>query len=198
MSAAMNYLAHLYLADYTQTSLAGSVLGDAVKGRLNGEYPPTVEQGIRLHRRIDTFTDTHPGVQAACAHFEPPYRRYAGILLDIYFDYLLVQRWPRLPAPPLQQFAHEISAKLWAEWPYVPLTRERMANFPDVLLSYGTPDGIKTALQRVANRAKRNNPMAGALPVLQANHSALASAFDAFFPELEFFAAREAKLPTVR
>lgn len=190
----MNYLAHLYLADYTQTSLAGSVLGDAVKGRLHGEYPPAIEQGIRLHRRIDTFTDCHPRVLAACAGFEPPYRRYAGILLDIYFDYLLVQQWSHWNALPLPQFARDVSTTIGDEWAHPPLTQERMQGFPAVLLSYGSTQGIETALQRVAKRAKRANPIASALPALQANHSTLASAFDAFFPQLRNFVASEANL----
>lgn len=188
---AMNYLAHLYLADTSCTSLAGSVLGDSVKGRLSGEYPPAIEQGIRLHRRIDTFTDSHPRVLAACAGFAPPYRRYAGILLDIYFDYLLAHEWNQHHNLPLHEFARYASKNIWLEWPRSPMTKQRMAGFADVLLSYGAPHGVETALQRVAGRAKRTNPMAQALPLLQTKHDELATEFRAFFPDLKAFVRRE-------
>jgi len=187
----MNYLAHLYLADHTGTSLAGSVLGDSVKGRLCGAYPPSIELGIRLHRHIDSFTDTHPVVLNACARFEGPLRRYAGILLDIYFDHLLAKQWIRLHAEPLQQFAKRVSTVIWQQWPHPPLMQQRLASFPEVLLSYGQSHGIATALQRVSQRAKRANPMVSALPLLESKHELLAQDFDAFFPELIEFAEAE-------
>ena len=188
----MNYLAHLYLADHTHTSVAGSVLGDAVKGRLRGEYPAAIELGIHLHRRIDSFTDSHSLVLAACAQFEPPYRRYAGILLDIYFDFLLTQQWASFHHEPLSVFATRISAKIWKQWPHPPLTHSRLSGFPDVLLSYGREDGVRTALRRVSERASRANPMVDALPLLQSKHDVLEQTFNEFFPDLIEFVEREA------
>lgn len=187
----MNYLAHLYLADYTGTSPAGSVLGDAVKGRLRGDYPPAIEQGIRLHRRVDQFTDSHPVVLTACARFQPPYRRYAGILLDIYFDHILANHWRDYHSQTLARFARNISEQVWHEWPHPPFTARRMSGFSDVLSSYAHPDGIKLALTRVSARAKRANPIANALPLLQEQHDEIASDFAALFPALIKFSSSE-------
>lgn len=191
MTSTMNYLAHLYLADYTGTSLAGSVLGDAVKGRLCGEYPPKIESGVWLHRRIDSYTDHHPVVLAACASFRPPYRRYAGILLDIYFDHILARQWPTRSREPLAVFAQRAAGQIWQEWPRSPLAQARMAGFADVLQSYGREDGVVRALQRVSGRARRVNPMAGALPELQARHDQIERAFAQFFPDVVAFASRQ-------
>ncbi len=188
----MNYLAHLYLADDTGTSPAGSVLGDAVKGRLRGDYPPALELGIRLHRRIDSFTDAHPVVRDACARFEAPYRRYAGILLDIYFDHLLARQWEDFHPQPLAIFSQHISATIWQEWPNPPLTRERIAGFPAVLESYAREDGVTLALQRVSRRAARANPMAQALPLVQSQHALLVQDFAKFFPDLIAFVRAQA------
>ena len=188
----MNYLAHLYLADATQTSLAGSVLGDSVKGRLQGNYPAAIEVGISLHRRVDSYTDHHSSVRAACAEFDPPYRRYAGILVDIYCDYLLTQQWQYFHSEPLPNFAQQVAGKLWEQWPHPPFTAQSLAGFPQVLLSYGSEGGIQTALERVSRRAVRSNPIAQALPVLQAKHAALEQAFARLFPDLIKFALDEA------
>ena len=56
----MNHLAHLLLAERSDGLLVGGFLGDFVKGRLKGDRPPAIEQGIKLHRYIDHFTDHHP------------------------------------------------------------------------------------------------------------------------------------------
>ncbi|MDN5863131.1 MAG: ACP phosphodiesterase, partial [Salinisphaera sp.] len=113
----MNYLAHLYLAQRTGTSAAGALLGDFVRGRLAGGLPADVETGIRLHRRVDTYTDSHPEVVAARRSFDPPLRRYAGILIDLYFDHILACRWPQWHPDPLPEFAADCAAKLRAAWP---------------------------------------------------------------------------------
>ena len=56
----MNYLAHLHLGGSQPAQLLGSLYGDFVKGPLNGRWPAQIEAAIRLHRRIDAFTDSHP------------------------------------------------------------------------------------------------------------------------------------------
>lgn len=188
----MNYLAHLYLADHTDTSAAGNVLGDSVKGRLCGEYPPDIELGIHLHRRIDTYTDSHPVVLAACARFEPPYRRYAGILLDIYFDHLLARHWSAYSDEPLSAFTRRMSQTIWQEWPHPPLQQARVSRFHEILEAYASEDGVTWALARVGERAKRDNCMADALPILQAHHTMLTRDFVSFFSDLIAFVTSEA------
>ena len=54
----MNYLAHFHLAGDDPAMIGGALLGDFVKGSLGGEYHRDLERGIRLHRRIDAFSDT--------------------------------------------------------------------------------------------------------------------------------------------
>jgi len=40
--------------------------------------------------RIDAFTDMHPVLSEARGALPAPLRRYAGILMDVYFDHLLI------------------------------------------------------------------------------------------------------------
>ncbi len=56
----MNFLAHLYLSGNSEELLIGSFIADAVKGSNFEGYHPQVVKGIKLHRCIDTFTDSHP------------------------------------------------------------------------------------------------------------------------------------------
>jgi acyl carrier protein phosphodiesterase len=91
----MNYLAHIHLAHVTKTSMLGNFFGDFVKGsdlsHLNEEH----QLGVKLHRKIDSFTDTHSEVIALRELFPKSIRRMSGIVIDVYFDHLLCVYWSR-------------------------------------------------------------------------------------------------------
>lgn len=154
----MNFLAHLLLADRTGTSLAGSVLGDVVRGADLVEYPADIALGIRLHRRVDATTDRHPAIVAQRAQFAEGTRRYAGILLDLACDYVLLQHWPAHSDEPVGHFtaraARDVAAAgIWferngARAPTAP-------GFAQLLLSYGEEAGIERAIARTAQRLKQ-------------------------------------------
>lgn len=181
----MNYLAHLYFADRTGTSPAGAILGDHVRGRLAPDTRESVQSGIVLHRRIDSFTDRHPTVLALLAAFPPHFRRYGGILVDVHFDHLLANRWADWHDEPLPRFADRVIAATRAEWPaWAPFPADRLAHLPDVLTGYGERAGVARALERVDARLRRPSPLPQAMPVLDRHQALLAQQFDAFFPAL--------------
>lgn len=89
----MNYIAHIHIGSHTQTNLLGNFLGDFVKGSQLQHLPFEIEQGIRLHRNIDIYTDSHPLIIELRQNFPKDIRRMAGVIIDIYFDYLLMKTW---------------------------------------------------------------------------------------------------------
>lgn len=181
----MNLLAHLYLAEHTRTSAAGQLLGDLVKGRLDGRYGHYTEAGIRLHRRIDGFTDHHPITIHLRKRFDASLRRYAGILVDIGFDYCLARQWPQYSNVPLTVASHRMLQRAHAEWPrHAPVPARRFDGLEHVLVSYQRPDGLQRALDSVATRLHHANPVASALPALLAEQTALETGFETFFPAL--------------
>jgi acyl carrier protein phosphodiesterase len=99
----MNYLAHIHLAHVTNTSMLGNFFGDFVKGsdlsHLNEEH----QLGVRLHRKIDTYTDSHDDVKALREMFPKSVRRMSGIVIDIYFDHLLCAHWSQFTDPNLDK-----------------------------------------------------------------------------------------------
>lgn len=190
----MNYLAHLYLAERTGTSFAGNFLGDFVHGRLGGRFAPEIETGIQLHRRIDSYSDSHPLLAETRAWFDPPYRRYAGILLDIYFDHLLARHWQEFHDEPVPRFANRAARLMHQDWPTTaPFPRERLTGLPRVLGSYTRLDGVATALERVDARLSRPSPLPHSLPLLTAHDDALDRVFQAFFPQLVHFSLTESR-----
>ncbi len=190
----MNILAHLYLADRTRTSAAGQILGDMVKGPLDGRYPAEVEHGIALHRRIDSFTDWHPITTDLRRRFEPPLRRYAGILVDIGFDYCLASNWRGHSTITLEHFAPAAVARVQRQWPaQAPIPASRLNGLGAVLVAYRRPAGIQRALDSVGRRLKRDDPLGGALPRLLDEQAYLAAGFEQFFPELCHYVEEQAK-----
>jgi acyl carrier protein phosphodiesterase len=89
----LNYIAHIHIGAFSQTSLLGNFLGDFIKGSQLDYLPPHIQQGVRLHRSVDTFTDTHPIVVGLKQQFPRNLRRMAGVVIDISFDHLLMRDW---------------------------------------------------------------------------------------------------------
>ena len=58
----MNFLAHLFLSGENEKVKIGNFIGDFVKGNKLEEYDQEIQFGIRLHREIDSYTDSHPVV----------------------------------------------------------------------------------------------------------------------------------------
>ena len=80
----MNFLAHAFLARDDDDLLLGSMMGDFVKGTLDGRYAPAITRGLSLHRAVDTYTDAHALVVRSRARVSAQRRRYAGILIDLW------------------------------------------------------------------------------------------------------------------
>jgi len=189
----MNYLAHLYLAGPDPDALLGALMGDFVKGPVRG-YPPTIERALILHRRIDTFTDAHPRVEASRARISPLRRRFAGIMLDLFYDHYLARYWDEYSADPLRVFTRRIYTLLHTNHALLPPRLQaiapRMAE-TDWLASYRQVDSVHVALDRISRRLKRENRLAGAGHELEANYEALEEDFRAFFPDVVRFALEQ-------
>lgn len=179
----MNFLAHLWLADRSATSMAGAVLGDVVRGADLSMYPPDIAAGIRLHRRIDAATDRHPQVVAARAGFASGQRRYAGIVLDLVCDHLLARDWPAHAGEPLSAFCQRAAGEVAAAGVWFTQAGARApeaAGFARLLQSYAAPAGIDHAVRRVASRLRQPQGLVDAA----ADWPSVASSFRAALPAL--------------
>lgn len=153
----MNFLAHLWLADRTGTSLSGSVLGDVVRGADLSAYPDDIALGIRLHRRVDAATDRHPIMQAARSAFAQGERRYAGIVLDLAADHALANAWDDFHDRPLADFATRCGVSLADDGAWFERgggRRPSAMGFAELLQSYGTDYGIERAIRRTSTRLR--------------------------------------------
>src|SRR5713101_1076663 len=67
---------HLYLSEPHDEAWLGSLMGDFVKGPLDGRYGREITRAIAMHRKIDVFTDAHPVVLQSKSRMSAERRRY--------------------------------------------------------------------------------------------------------------------------
>ncbi|MFC5436669.1 ACP phosphodiesterase [Rhodanobacter umsongensis] len=188
----MNHLAHALLAGDDEQLQLGGMLGDFLHGRAETILlPRPVIDGIRLHRAIDVYTDGHPEVLAAKALLPPPYRRYAGILLDMWFDHCLAREFSRWAAGPLDDYSAALRALLHRQDALLPPALRRFRGYMDahdLPAGYADRTTLGKALTGIGQRLSRANPLDVALPVLAQRDALLQPHFEAFFPRLKEFA----------
>ena len=187
----MNYLAHLHLGGQRPEEMLGSLYGDFVKGRLHGQYSPDIEHGIALHRSIDVFTDSHPLVDQALSRFAHTRRRYAGIVLDVFFDHCLARDWGQYGEGPLERFTSDFYRVLVAE-PQLP---RRLASIAPPTAAHEWLGSnrhlavLEQVFNGIARRLSRPEELAGAMQGLQALYEPLSEDFRLFYPQLQVYAA---------
>lgn len=187
----MNYLAHLLLSGPDMDVQVGGLLGDFVKGPLRQELPAPVELGIRLHRKIDVITDRQPQFIAATEVLPPHWRRYRGILLDIYFDHLLATRWDDFHPQSLADFCQDFYRQLARHQISLPPRARRFCEVaPKVrwLESYAVHDLMPAIYDNVGKRLRRPIPLGDVWPLLEQERDFLNHAFDGLMAELLDFA----------
>lgn len=188
----MNYLAHLHLGGQQPEQLLGSLYGDFVKGPLQGRFSLPLEAAIRLHRQIDVYTDSHPLVLAALARFPRERRRYAGIILDVFFDHCLALHWRDYAEQPLHQFTGRVYQVLAAQ-PDLPGRLAQIAPSMaahDWLGSYRDFEVLAQVFNGIARRLSRPEGMAGAMQEVETLYAPLMEDFRNFYPELQAFAVQ--------
>lgn len=155
----MNYLAHAYLSFEHPGLLTGNMIADHVKGNIDATaLPEAIRRGVRLHRRIDEFTDRHPATQRAKIWFREDYHLYAGPILDCLYDHFLAND-PRhfTSEAALRQFTLDTYRQLEAysdHFPdgfaaYFPYMREH-----NWLFNYRNLGGMQKSLNGLCRRAR--------------------------------------------
>jgi acyl carrier protein phosphodiesterase len=191
----VNYLAHFQLANQIAEQcgldrsglMIGGLLGDFVKGPLRGDYPSAWETGIRLHRRIDALTDSHPLVVSCLEQLPADYRRYGGIMLDVCFDHCLSLHWDEFHQGELGDFCQQSYAAVLQEKDSYPTPAKRQIGFLaeyDVLSQMHHWATIETMLGGIGHRVKRSNPLAGCGPELARLLPFIDQQFCALYPAL--------------
>jgi acyl carrier protein phosphodiesterase len=147
----LNFLAHIYLSGDSDEIKVGNFIGDYVKGRNYENYPELVRKGILLHRKIDSYTDSHPIVIQSQRHLKKRFRRYSGVIVDIFYDHFLASEWNTFSKHPLRQYVINMYEALVGHYFLLPDEIKTFLPFFIInnwLESYTSIEGIEGVLRR--------------------------------------------------
>ncbi|MGE8554805.1 MAG: ACP phosphodiesterase [Chryseobacterium jejuense] len=182
----MNYLAHSFLT-FTDGQIVGQFLEDFIKNRDRFSFPKDIQDGITLHRAIDTFTDSHPAIHEAKKVFAPLVRLYAGAFVDVSMDYFVANDLSLNSLKEWKSHSLRVYKVLNTNEEWLPENFKKMLvkmEQDDWLYNYREDWGIKYSIQNVLNKAKYLDKD---IPVFEAflnNKDFLQKCYNDFFPDL--------------
>lgn len=190
----MNFLAHLYLSGDNDEIIIGNFIADHVKGNKIDAFGKGIQDGIRLHRKIDQYTDAHPVFLKSKSRLAGNYRKYAGVIVDMYYDHFLSAYWPQYSDEPIQKFTMRMYKILMRRYFILPPKTKRILPFmakDNWLVGYGKLDGLKMALTGMSRRTPFDSRMENAVMDLKADYNLYKNEFEEFFPEIVLFSETE-------
>ena len=171
----------------------GGILPDLAPASQLTDLRSEFQRGIRCHRLVDAYTDSHPIFRRSVQRCEPPFRRFGGILVDVFYDHFLTCNWQAYSTTPRPEFVSEFYATFARHRADLPPEAfgvlERM-QAGDWLNSYGDIEGVTVTLRRISARLKRPVDLASSVSILERHYDSLHGDFADFFPELVAYVAR--------
>lgn len=190
----MNYLAHIYLSDNSEENMLGNFLGDFVNKALENEFEYSIKQGIFMHKKLDTFTDSHPDFLRSRKRISSTNRRLAGVLIDIFYDHFLAKNWHDYSSIALEEYAdnfYNILKNFSYCLPNKLITRMPFIIEENWLLSYRDIIGIERTVERIAKRfSDTKHPLVNPINELINNYESLENDFKYFYPDAIEYAGK--------
>jgi len=188
----MNFLAHCLIPELALDGcppalVAGGFLGDFVKGGIDVTLPDDLADGIRLHRRLDAFSNRLPSIRASCDRFPTELRRFAPVFVDVVADHLLARSWAQHHPEPLPCFSARAYAVIGAHAHRLPEAGRLFldhARRHDLFAAYADTSTLHGALGSVARRLNRPWLAQPTIAAVTAALPRLAEDFEHYFPEL--------------
>ena len=196
----MNFLAHLYLSKNDTSIMIGNFIADHIQGNRYEGFSKEIQQGIFLHRAIDTFTDAHKIVRKSKRRLHARYRHYDGVIIDIFYDYFLAKNWSDYSEIPLDVYTNSIYSLFDEIKLNLPAKSQQFIKYMieyDILFNYKYKDGIEKVLNGMNRRTKGKSQMNLAIEDLRNLEAELEEDFTLFFKDLIAHANQKTKELTV-
>ena len=183
----MNYLAHAFLSRSHEELQVGNFIADHMHGMKIETFSGKVKEGILLHRRIDSFTDSHPLFKKSKRIFYNGFEKYSGVLVDIYFDYFLAKNFSEYSEISLQEFSTKTFLIYKKHEKIFPTSASRFLEYViknNIYVSYSDIKGIETVLSHLSHRIKHEVKLNESVTLFQENEKQLFSNFQIFSREI--------------
>ncbi len=186
----MNFLAHLYLSGDNRDVKLGNLIADSVKGNDFQKFRHGIQQGILLHRRIDTFTDQHPLVEKSKERLRGKYHKFAGVVTDMFYDHFLAANWADYSEQDLYETTVDAYEVLLSNFLLLPARIKKTLPFmlaSNWLYSYKELKMMERYFAGMARRTRFYSGMENAVDDLRADYDLFKAEFQAFFPDIVEF-----------
>ncbi len=189
----MNYLAHLFLSGDNSEIIVGNMLEDYITGNIenvrNKHLSARLKLGIKLHRIIDTFTDSHLNVKNCKTIFYQRFGKYSPIIVDVLFDHFLIKNWHVFTSEKFLHFRQRMYEALQTNVEIQPEAMKIMTQsmiFHDWLKNYSEIWGLERAFEGLNKKINKENlDLRLSIIEFQANYEYLEEQFLMFFKDLK-------------
>jgi acyl carrier protein phosphodiesterase len=184
----VNYLAHIYLSNEEEEITLGNFIADGVKGKKYVQFPLGIQQGILLHRAIDSYTDAHPIVRKSTKRLHKKYSHYSGVIVDILYDHFLAKNWTQYHSIPLHKYTENFYNLINSNFDRLTPRIQKMMPYmieQNWLLSYASIDGIGKILDQMNRRTNNQSKMNLAVIELTKYYKEFEEEFTLFFKDLK-------------
>jgi acyl carrier protein phosphodiesterase len=186
----MNFLAHLYLSGDDPDIRLGNLIADSVKGSDLEKFKPGIREGIRLHRKIDHFTDEHPVVERSKERIRGTYHKFAGVVVDMFYDHFLAANWEHYSDKDLYETTVDAYEILLKNFGLLPIRIKKILPFmlaSNWLYSYRDLKMMERYFRGMSRRAAFYSGMENAVDDLRLHYKDFHADFEAFFPDVRAF-----------
>jgi len=190
----MNFLAHLFLSCQNEELMIGNFIADFLKNRDVQNYSSGVQDGIRLHRGIDIYTDNHPIVLQGVRRLRASHSKYAPVVIDIYYDYLLANNFSLFSGQSLNEFTAQAYDVLLRNLDLMPgKLGQRLPYWikDNWLMEYGKEEGLAFTFNRMKSRVSVPDMLNDAPRTLMEDLETFGEEFIQFFPDVQHFVAEQ-------
>lgn len=190
----MNFLAHAYLSFNNPEILVGNMISDFVKGSRRFHYPQSIQNGITLHRKIDTYTDAHISTKEAKVFFRSEYRLYSAPITDVIFDHFLATDTAIFNGESLLNFTNNVYQILEDNTLHLPWLFNNVLLYMKTenwLFNYSKKEGIEKSLRGLIRRSKFIIDHQMAYALFNENYYQLQQCYSELFKDVKEFAKQE-------
>ena len=184
----VNFIAHIHLSGARPGVMVGNFIADLIAPKDFENFPSDIQKGVLLHRHIDSFTDNHESNRQVLEIMYPRHRKYARVLLDIYYDYFLIRHWSAYSSVDFIETC---------DWTYTQLRKyltllpheanEYVMNLLNrrwLAHAYSDIEGLERTFYYLKKRTSRPEYIEGASNTLLKNHAEIDNTFLTFYPQV--------------
>lgn len=153
----MNFLGHSRISlEIDLDTLYGNFTGDFYKGRLeNLNLPQNVKNGLALHRKIDSISDTD---NIFTEQIDKRFSIFRGVISDIIIDHFLALEWEKLFNEDLDKSIKLIYRELDKYRDIYPENFMEVYEWiskNNILYSYKEPENIRRTFIGISKRVRK-------------------------------------------